>query len=80
MDLSRLSDSDIQEAIRKMQKGIEIKPNSSEAFELQTSIDRALEELQRRAQKKSDPQLYENTGQLEQKPDPMYQPTTPKEK
>lgn len=52
MDLSRLSDGDIQEAIRKMQKGIEIKPNSSEAFELQTSIDRALEELKRRAQKK----------------------------
>jgi len=53
MDLSRLSDGDIQKAIQKMQKGIEIKPGSEEAIELQTSIDRALEELQRRAQKKS---------------------------
>lgn len=67
MDLSRLSDGDIQEAIRKMQKGIDIKPGSVEAAELQTSIDRALEELQRRTQKKSDPQP---TGKTEQFPPP----------
>lgn len=67
MDLSRLSDGDIQEAIRKMQKGIEIKPNSPESAELQTSIDRALEELQRRAQKKSvEPSA--NQGQLPKTP------------
>lgn len=46
-----------------MQKGIEIKPNSQEAIELQISIDRALEELQRRAQKKS-VEPTENQGQL----------------
>lgn len=56
MNLSGLSNSQIEQAIEKMQKGIEIKPNSPEAVELQTSIDRALEELQRRAQKKSDAQ------------------------
>jgi hypothetical protein len=48
MDLSKLSNADIQAAIQKMQKGIEIKPGSIEATELQISIDRALEELQRR--------------------------------
>jgi hypothetical protein len=48
-----------------MQKGIEIKPGSIEAAELQISINRALEELQRRAQKKSE-QLTGNTGQLEE--------------
>jgi len=55
MDLSRLSNKEIQTAIAKMQKGIEIKPNSLESAELKTSIDRALEELQRRGQKKSQP-------------------------
>lgn len=53
MNLLGLSNSQIEQAIETMQKGIEIKPNSPEAAELQTSIDRALEELQRRAQKKS---------------------------
>jgi hypothetical protein len=56
MDLSRLSNKEIQTAIAKMQKGIEIKPNGPESAELQTSIDRALEELQRRGQKKSQSQ------------------------
>jgi hypothetical protein len=56
MDLSKLSNKEIQTAIAVMQKGIEIKPNSPESAELQTSIDRALEELQRRGQKKSQPQ------------------------
>jgi hypothetical protein len=79
MNLSGLSNSQIEQAIAKMQKGIEIKPNSPESAELQISIDRALEELKRRGQKKSD-ELPGNTGQLEQKPDPMYQPITPKEK
>ena len=65
MDLSKLSNADIQTAIQKMQKGIEIKPGSIEATELQISIDRALEELQRRAQKKSE-QLTGNSGQLTQ--------------
>jgi len=74
MDLSRLSDGDIQTAIQKMQKGIEIKPGSVEAAELQTSIDRALEELQRRAQKKSKPQPIEKTEQLE-KQNEMRLPT-----
>lgn len=64
MDLSRLSDGDIQDAIRKMQKGIEIKPGGVEAAELQTSIDRALEELQRRTQKKSQSQPIEKIEQL----------------
>ena len=65
MNLSGLSNSQIEQAIEKMQKGIEIKPNSPEAVELQTSIDRALEELQRRAQKKSvEPSA--NQGQLNQ--------------
>jgi hypothetical protein len=63
MDLSKLSNADIQAAIQKMQKGIEIKPGSLEATELQISIDRALEELQRRAQKKSE-ELTGNPGQL----------------
>ena len=52
MNLSGLSNSQIEQAIAKMQKGIEIKPNSPESVELQKSIDRALEELQRRGQKK----------------------------
>lgn len=65
MDLSKLSNADIQAAIQKMQKGIEIKPGSIEATELQISIDRALEELQRRAQKKSE-ELTGNPGQLTQ--------------
>lgn len=56
MNLSGLSNSQIEQAIAKMQKGIEIKPNSPESAELQTSIDRALEELKRRGQKKSQPQ------------------------
>jgi hypothetical protein len=64
MDLSKLSNADIQAAIQKMQKGIEIKPGSIEAVELQISIDRALEELQRRAQKKSEDQLTGNPEQL----------------
>lgn len=64
MNLSGLSNSQIEQAIEKMQKGIEIKPNSPEAVGLQTSIDRALEELQRRAQKKSDPQPSANQEQL----------------
>ena len=63
MNLSGLSNSQIEQAIEKMQKGIEIKPNSQEAIELQISIDRALEELQRRAQKKS-VEPTENQGQL----------------
>ena len=63
MDLSKLSNADIQAAIQKMQKGIEIKPGSIEATELQISIDRALEELQRRAQKKSE-ELTGNPRQL----------------
>ncbi len=63
MNLSGLSNSQIEQAIEKMQKGVEIKPNSPEAAELQTSIDRALEELQRRAQKKS-VELTANQGQL----------------
>jgi len=66
MDLSRLSNQEIQTAIQKMQKGIEIKPNSQEAIELQTSIDRALEELQCRAQKKSVAQPIEKLEQLEE--------------
>ena len=67
MNLSGLSNSQIEQAIEKMQKGIEIKPNSPEAVELQTSIDRALEELQRRAQKKSvEPSA--NQGQLQRTP------------
>ena len=53
MNLSGLSNAQIEQAIEKMQKGIEIKPNSPESAELQVSIDRALEELKRRAQKKS---------------------------
>jgi len=65
MDLSKLSNADIQAAIQKMQKGIDIKPGSIEATELQISIDRALEELQRRAQKKSE-ELTGNPGQLSQ--------------
>jgi hypothetical protein len=65
MDLSKLSNADIQAAIQKMQKGIDIKPGSIEATELQISIDRALEELQRRAQKKSE-QPTGNPGQLTQ--------------
>ena len=52
MSLSGLSNSQIEQAIAKMQKGIEIKPNSPESAELQTSIDRALEELKRSGQKK----------------------------
>ena len=68
MNLSGLSNSQIEQAIEKMQKGIEIKPNSQEAIELQISIDRALEELQRRAQKKSvEPSA--NQGHLPQKPE-----------
>lgn len=52
MNLSGLSNSQIEQAIAKMQKGIEIKPNSPESAKLQTSIDRALDELKRRGQKK----------------------------
>lgn len=52
MNLSGLSNSQIEQAIAKMQKGIEIKPNSPESAELQISIDRALDELKRRGQKK----------------------------
>lgn len=69
MDLSRLSNQEIEKAIQKMQKGIEIKPNSPESSELQTSIDRALEELKRRAQKKSQDQEIEKAKQLPQKPE-----------
>lgn len=68
MNLSGLSNSQIEQAIETMQKGIDIKPNSPEAVELQTSIDRALEELQRRAQKKS-MEPSEKPGQLSQKPE-----------
>lgn len=57
MNLSGLSNLEIEQAITKMQKGIDIKPNSPEAVELQTSIDRALEELKRRSQKKSQEEL-----------------------
>ena len=55
--LSSLSDKEIHEAIAAMQNGIAIKPGGEEAKALQVSIDRALEELQRRAnQKKSEAQ------------------------
>jgi hypothetical protein len=47
---------------------------------MQIGLDAVRDELKLRAQKKSDPQPTGKTGQLEQKPDPMYQPTTPKEK
>lgn len=58
--LSGLSNSEIEQAIKKMQKGIEIKPNSPEAMELQIAIDRALDELQRRANQKKSEELQPN--------------------
>lgn len=55
--LEHLSDNDIKELITKMQKGLNVaSPGSEEAKVLQVSIDRALEELSRRAAKKSEGQ------------------------
>lgn len=63
--LSNLSDKDIHEAIAAMQNGIAIKPDGEEAKALQISIDRALDELKRRAdQKKSESQPVEKIEQL----------------
>jgi len=71
--LSNLSDKDIYGLIDAMQNGIAVKPIGEEAEALKTSISRAYAELERRAQKKSDPQPTGNTGQPEQQkkqPDP----------
>ena len=67
--LSQLTDNQIYTAIEAMQNGIAIKPDSEESKALEVSISRAYAELERRAQKKSDPQPIGKAEQLPQKPE-----------
>ena len=55
--------------LEAMQNGIAIKPDSEESKALEVSISRAYAELERRAQKKSDPQPIGKAEQLPQKPE-----------
>lgn len=72
-NLADLSNDKIKEAIEAMRKGLEIaKPGSQEAKILQTSIDRALEELTRRGIKNGEGQP------VKPKPDPMPEKQSPK--
>lgn len=67
--LAGLTDVKIKELIETMRSGLEIaKPGSEEAIVFQTSIDRALEELTRRNQKKSESQPVQKPEPTPEKP------------
>jgi hypothetical protein len=74
-----MNKSEIREHIKRLQNG---RAAASDDHQIEL-IDLGLSKYRKMLadlEKKSDPQPTGNTGQLEQKPDPMYQPTTPKEK
>lgn len=81
--MSKLSSKTIEwlkEAEQKYVDGMPAVTDENRKRLMQIGLDAVRDELKLRAQKKSDPQPTGNAEQLEQKPNPMYQPTTPKEK
>lgn len=79
-NLAGLSNEKIKELIDSMRKGLEVaKEGSEEAKIFKTSIDRALEELTRRQQKKDAPPVPGNTkpAQEMEVPIAMAKPTSP---
>ena len=70
----------LKEAEQKYIDGMPAVTDENRKRLMQIGLDAVRDELKLRAQKKSDPQPTGKTGQLEQKHDPIYQPTTPKEK
>jgi len=71
----------LKEAEQKYIDGMPAVTDENRKRLMQIGLDAVRDELKLRAQKKSDPQPTGKTRQLpNQKPDPMYQPTTPKEK
>ena len=72
---------EIIESIEVMRNGLSLNPGEREKQILEKNITRAQTELKKREDQKKSNEPSANQGQLlKEKPNPMYQPITPKEK